>query len=54
MRLEKAGEPRIDCALYFMYYKFARVHQTVRITPPTEAGVFRSCLERREIVELLE
>ena len=57
MRPEKAGEPRIDGALYFMYYKFARVHQTLRITPPTEAGVSdhvwsveksSSCVSNRE------
>ena len=26
-------------ALYFMYYNFARVHQTIRVTPTTEAGI---------------
>ena len=26
-------------ALYFMYYNFARVHQTLRVTPAMEAGV---------------
>jgi hypothetical protein len=26
-------------ALYFMYCNFARVHQTLRVTPAMEAGV---------------
>jgi hypothetical protein len=26
-------------ALYFMYYNFARVHQTIRVTPAMEAGI---------------
>ena len=26
-------------ALYFMYYNFARVHQTLRVTPAMEAGM---------------
>ena len=26
-------------ALYFMYYNFGRVHQTLRVTPAMEAGI---------------
>src|SRR5689334_15153479 len=26
-------------ALYFMYYNFARIHQSLRVTPAMEAGV---------------
>ena len=26
-------------ALYFMYYNFCRVHQTLRVTPAMEAGL---------------
>jgi hypothetical protein len=25
-------------ALYFMYYNFCRIHQTLRVTPAMEAG----------------
>lgn len=25
--------------LYFMYYNFCRIHQTLRVTPAMEAGV---------------
>jgi hypothetical protein len=33
-------------ALYFMYYNFGRVHQTLRVTPAMEAGVANH-VERR-------
>jgi len=26
-------------SLYFMFYNFCRVHQTLRVTPATEAGI---------------
>jgi hypothetical protein len=26
-------------ALYFMYYNFCRIHQTLRVTPAMEAGI---------------
>lgn len=26
-------------ALYFMYYNFGRIHQTIRVTPAMEAGL---------------
>jgi hypothetical protein len=31
-------------AIYFMYYNFARIHQTLRVTPAMEAGVTLSVL----------
>ena len=31
-------------ALYFMYYNFGRVHQTLRVTPAMEAGIAGSCV----------
>lgn len=40
-------------ALYFMYYNFARVHQTLRVTPAMEAGVSDHVWTIQEIVELL-
>jgi IS1 family transposase len=41
-------------ALYFMYYNFGRVHQTLRVTPAMEAGVTDHVWEVEEIVGLLE
>ena len=41
-------------SLYFMYYNFCRVHQTLRVTPAMEAGVSDHVWEIEEIVALLE
>lgn len=40
-------------ALYFMYYNFGRVHQTLRVTPAMEAGVSSHVWSVEEIVGLL-
>ena len=41
-------------ALYFMNYNFARVHQTLRVTPAMAAGVTDHVWDIEEIVDLLE
>jgi IS1 family transposase len=41
-------------ALYFMYYNFGRVHQTLRVTPAMEAGVSDHVWSIEEIVALLD
>jgi IS1 family transposase len=41
-------------SLYFMYYNFARIHSTLRVTPAMEAGISRHVWTIREIVDLLE
>ena len=41
-------------ALYFMYYNFGRVHQTLRVTPAMEAGVTDHVWSIKEIVGLLD
>ncbi len=40
-------------ALYFMYYHFGRVHQTLRVTPAMEAGITDHVWSADEIVGLL-
>jgi IS1 family transposase len=40
-------------ALYFMFYNFCRVHQTLRVTPAMEAGVANHIWQLGEIVELI-
>jgi IS1 family transposase len=40
-------------SLYFMFYNFCRVHQTLRVTPAMEAGVTDHVWEIEEIVALL-
>jgi len=39
-------------ALHFLYYSFARVHQTLRVTPAMEAGVADHVWSLAEIVGL--
>ncbi len=41
-------------SLYFMYYNFCRVHQTLRVTPAMEAGITDHVWEVEETVALLE
>jgi IS1 family transposase len=41
-------------AIYFMYYNFGRIHQTLRVTPAMAAGVSDHVWELREIVELIQ
>jgi IS1 family transposase len=40
-------------ALYFMYYNFGRIHQTLRVTPAMEAGVSDHVWTIEEIVGLI-
>ena len=40
-------------ALYFMYYNFCRIHQTLRVTPSMEAGVSQHAWNIEEIVALI-
>ena len=40
-------------SLYFMFYNFGRVHQTLRVTPAMEAGIADHVWSIEEIVGLL-
>lgn len=40
-------------ALHFMHYNFARVHQTLRVTPAMEAGIAEHVWSLEEIVNLI-
>ena len=41
-------------ALNFLYYNFARIHRTLRITPAMAAGISDHVWEIEEIVGLLD
>jgi len=41
-------------AVYFMYYNFARIHQTLRVTPAMAAGVTDRLWDVSDIVALLD
>jgi hypothetical protein len=40
-------------ALWFMYYNFCRVHQTLRVTPAMEAGIANHVWNIEDLVGLL-
>jgi IS1 family transposase len=57
-RLTNAFSKKIEnhaaaVALYFMYYNFVRIHQTLRTTPAMAAGVTSKLWEISDIVKLL-
>jgi len=41
-------------AIHYMYYNFARIHQTLRISPAMAAGVSDHLWSIEEIVALLD
>jgi hypothetical protein len=41
-------------SLYCMYYNFARIHSTLRVTPAMEAGITRHVWTIEEILGLLD
>jgi len=41
-------------ALYFMYYNFGRIHQTLRVTPAMEAGLADRIMTIEEICGLVQ
>jgi len=41
-------------SLHFMYYNFARIHQTLRVTPAMEAGITDHVWSVEEIIALLD
>ena len=58
-RLTNAFSKKIDnhvhsLALFHMHHNFARVHQTLRVTPAMEAGLSTHVWSIQEIVELAE
>jgi hypothetical protein len=40
-------------SLYFMYYNFGKIHQTLRVTPAMQAGIADHVWSLEEIVGLL-
>jgi len=41
-------------ALFYMFYNFARIHQTLRVTPAIESGVSNHVWTLEEIAELVQ
>jgi len=56
-RLTNAYSKKLDnlkaaCALYFAYYNFCRVHQTLRVSPAMEAGIADHIWTLRELLSV--
>jgi IS1 family transposase len=51
---KKVDNLAYNVALYFMYYNFCRIHQTLRVTPAMEAGVTDHVWEVEEILSMLD
>jgi len=51
---KKAENHMAAVALYFMWYNFGRVHQTLRVTPAMEAGIADHAWTAEEVVGLLD
>ena len=41
-------------ALYFMHYNFAKIHQTLRVTPAMQAGITDHVWSLEEIAQLMD
>jgi hypothetical protein len=54
LRNRATGLNRLACALHFVHYNFARIHQSLRITPAMAAGLSDHVWEMSEIVALLD
>ena len=51
----KKAENHADAvAIHFMWYNFAKIHQTLRITPAMAAGVANAVWDAEDIIRLLE
>jgi len=58
-RLTNAFSKKIEnhaaaIGLYFMWYNFGRVHQTLKMTPAMKAGIAQKPWTVEEIIGLLE
>ncbi|MGN6369101.1 MAG: IS1 family transposase [Phycisphaerae bacterium] len=51
---KKLANHEAAIALHFMYYNFARIHQTLKVTPAMAAGVTDHLWEIKDIVSLLD
>ena len=51
---KKVENLKHSVALHFMHYNFAKVHQTLRVTPAMEAGIADHVWTLEEIAGLLD
>jgi hypothetical protein len=51
--LKKVENHEHMLAIYFRYYNFCRVHQTLRVTPAMEAGLAQSVWSIEDLIVLM-
>jgi hypothetical protein len=51
---KKVENHAVSVALWFMYYNFCRVHQTLRVTPAMEAGISDHVWSIDEVLQMAE
>ena len=51
---KKAENHMHAVSLHFMYYNFAKIHKTLRVTPAMEAGICDHVWSIQEIVQLVD
>lgn len=51
---KKVDNLKAAAALHFMYYNFARVYQSLRVTPAMEAGIADHVWSIEDILTLLD
>ncbi len=51
---KKLANHKYMLAIFFVYYNFARIHQTLRVTPAMEAGISDHVWELEEIAALAD
>jgi hypothetical protein len=52
--LKKVQNHAHAMALHFLYYNFARIHQTLKVTPAMRASVTKRLWEMTDVVDMLE
>jgi hypothetical protein len=52
--LEKAKNHAHSVAIHFMHYNFARIHQSLRVTPAMAAGVTTKLWSIADLVKVIE
>ncbi len=50
---KKLGNHEHAVAIHYMYYNFARIHQSLRVTPAMEAGISDHVWSLDKIIDLL-
>ena len=51
---KKMANHRHALALWYLYYNFCRIHETIRVTPAMEAGVLDTLWDVPDILRIID